>query len=490
MSWASVRLAPNALPEAPSEAEPAVLTRDTLVGGQRQGEIRIGFSVPAELACLSTQHCGLTAIRLLSLQVMKQISKIRNISANLRAPPSKAHTLRSLLMSSLADGVSVVHDPLLGEDQRNLMDCLKRLGVRILQEGNSLKITGMNGCYSPIEETLDVGESGVSMNFLCAACCLSVKPVVISGAPRILERPIEDVVQGLRQLGCQIDYLGEEGYPPIKVHGGGIPGGTARMDGHRTSQYFSGIAIAAPYAKASVTLVCTDSMSERPYFDITVELMRGFGASVKNSEYTEIAIPARQHYSAQELCVEGDYSSAAFFFLAAAICRSRIAVQGLNLDTRQGDKKFLELLEAMGCSVSKGPESIGVEGNDLRAIQVNMADVPDLVPPIAIAAAHADGMSRFSGIGHLRHKECDRLAVMASELQKLGVEADVTEDALIVKGCRHLKGATIDPHNDHRIAMSFAIEGLVRGDVVVKDKDCVAKSFPDFWERFKVFAQK
>ena len=420
---------------------------------------------------------------------MKIIEKIRNTNAQVAAPPSKAHTLRALVISSLAKGKSTLLGPLLGEDQLHIIECLKRLGVEIAQDENRLIVSGNGGAYSPVADELYLGESGVGMNFLISAACLAEKPVTLTGCKRLTERPVGEVVNGLRQLGCSMDYLDQQGFPPIRINGGGIPGGQAQISGVKTSQYFSSIVISSPCANSPVTLICLDDMTEKPYFDISLQMMADFGVQAFNDAYKEIRIPGSQAYQAREMRIEGDYSSAAFFFLAAMICKARVTVSGLNPDTKQGDRKFLPLMEKMGCSVSATGTNVTIQGGELRAIEEDMSDIPDLVPPAAIATAFASGTSRLTNIGHLRHKECDRLAVMVSELGKMGVNANCDETSLIIQGTDNLHGAHIDPHNDHRIAMSFAVAGLPVGGQTIENETCVAKSFPDFWERFKIFSQ-
>jgi 3-phosphoshikimate 1-carboxyvinyltransferase len=419
---------------------------------------------------------------------MKIVNKIRNMDVTIKAPPSKAHTLRALIISSLSNGESTIYNPLLGQDQLNVIECLKKLGVKIEQQGNKLTVTGTGGRYTPICEQLNVGESGVGMNFLTSAACLSDKPIVITGTKRITERPIWEVVEGLRQLGCKIEYLEKEGFPPIRVYGGGIKGGEAQIKGSKTSQYFSSIVISSPYANNKVTLKCVDEMTEKPYFDISLQMMAESGVRAKNSDYKQIEIPSGR-YSAREITIEGDYSSASFFFLAGAICKTKVTVKGLRADTKQGDKAFLALIEKMGCEVSVTGDGICVRGRKLLATEQDMSNLPDLVPPLAIAAAFAKGESQLTNIGHLRDKECDRLAVIASELGKMGVAAKCDESSLIIEGSGKIHGAQIDPHNDHRIAMSFAIAGLSTGNQTINDEMCVAKSFPDFWEKFEVFSK-
>jgi 3-phosphoshikimate 1-carboxyvinyltransferase len=340
-----------------------------------------------------------------------------------------------------------------------------------------------------LAEEINVGESGVGMNFLTSAACLAEKPVIITGAKRITERPVAEVVNGLCQLGGRIEYLQDEGFPPIKVYGGGIEGGIAKMKGRKTSQYFSSIVISSPYAASPVRLICVDTMTERPYFDISLDMMSRFGVKAENDGYKEILIPNERRYTSRQIDIEGDYSSASFFFLAGAICKTKVTVTGLNPDTKQGDAAFLDLLGQMGCKPVYTEDGVCLQGGELRAIEADMSNLPDLVPPMAIAAAFARGTSKLTNIGHLRLKECDRLAVMASQLNRMGVTAECDETSLTIEGCEEIHGGRIDPHNDHRIAMSFAVAGLVTGEQVIENEMCVAKSFPNFWEKFEVFSK-
>ena len=418
---------------------------------------------------------------------MKMINKLKNKNVQVDAPPSKAYTLRALIISSLAEGESKINNPLLGEDQLNVIESLKALGVKIQQNNNTISVKGLGGKYSPLSDFINVGESGVGMNFLLSAACFSNKPIIITGAEGLLRRPIKEVVDGLLQLGCKIEYLDEVGFPPVKMFNNGISGGLAKVFGEKTSQYFSSITIAAPYAEKEVKLNCIDNMTEKPYYDITLEMMEKFGVHASNNNYKEITIPPRQKYKGCNLTVEGDYSSASYFFLAAAICKIKVMVRNLSRNSRQGDKEVLNLLERMGCEVATSDDGVCVIGNNLKSIEADMSNIPDMVPTLAIAAAFAEGTTKITNIGHLRYKECDRLAVVVSELTKMGACAKHDNDSIIITGVKQLYGANIDPHNDHRIAMSFAIAGLVTGNQIIKDEKCVAKSFPDFWEKFEVF---
>ncbi len=415
------------------------------------------------------------------------VRRIVNPDASLAAPPSKAHTLRAILLASLAEGTSGVHGPLLGEDQLHLIDCLRRLGVKIDNSGDGLSIVGTGGRFEPVKRELDVGESGVAMNTLAAVASLAAGDITITGAPGLLARPVGDLVDGLRQLGCAIEWLGAEGHPPIRVTSERIPGGVARVSGKKTSQYMSSLALSAPLASSDVTLHCEDGLSEKPYFDITLQMMSRFGAKAENDGYREVKIPGGQKYRAADYRVEGDWSSASFYILAAAICRSTVRVSGLSADTKQGDRLFADYAARMGATVRWEGDVLIVTGNELKPIEVDMSDTPDLVPPLAIAAAFARGTSVFTKVGHLRYKECNRLEAIRTELAKMGIEAEYDENLTIRGNPDALHAATIDPWNDHRIAMSFAVAGLAIGDVEILNPACVAKSFPDFWERIAPF---
>ncbi len=418
---------------------------------------------------------------------MKLIEKIGNRDVTVQAPPSKAHTLRALVIASLADGESVIERPLLGNDQLDVIGCLKALGAGLQVSEDRVVVSGCGGAFEPRADELNVGESGVGTNFLTAAACLSSGPVTITGTGRIAERPVAELVSGLRQIGGRIEYLGREGFPPLKVAGGGLSGGTAEMRGDATSQYFSAVAIAAPMASGAVTLSCLGAMAERPYFDITLQMMSRFGVQAERLDAQRVRIPTVGAYVPSQVVVEGDYSSASFFFLAAAVCRSAVTVAGLPARTLQGDRRILDLLTSMGCAVSEEGGAVRVEGGPLRCITEDMGDTPDLVPPLAVAAAFAEGTSILRDVGRLRHKESDRVVVIVSELGKMGGLARCDGDSLIIEGGRQLHGAQIDPHNDHRIAMSFAVAGLATGGQVIEDEQCVGKSFPDFWDKLGAF---
>jgi 3-phosphoshikimate 1-carboxyvinyltransferase len=330
-----------------------------------------------------------------------------------------------------------------------------------------------------------------------AVCSLVEGDITLTGKSGLVARPVGDLVEALRQLGCQIEYADKEGFPPIIAKSGTIAGGTTRLSGRKTSQYFSSMTLAAPLAQKDVTIICTDDMAEKPYFDITIQMMELFGAKADHRDYREITVRAGQTYRATHHRVEGDWSSASFFMLAAAITGGRVVLKDLNRNSKQGDRLFGDYLQAMGCSVTWEGADLVVQGGPLKPITVNMEDTPDLVPPLAIAAAFAQGESLFTHVGHLRYKECNRLEAMKQELAKFGISCDYDQELSIrgnpkamVQAAKRASTAapiSINCWNDHRIAMSFAIAGLALENVDITNTACVAKSFPDFWERLRVF---
>ncbi len=417
---------------------------------------------------------------------MRTVARAHAHPIALQAPPAKAYTLRALLFGALAKGQSILRRPLLADDQRNMIACLQGLGVGI--EVGPEHVTVDGGEFRPTTDSLFVGDSGVTMNFLTAAACFADRPVILGGTPRLNERPIREVVDGVRQLGARVEYQGSEGFPPVKIFPTGLDSGRAALHGAVTSQYFSSLVISSALARGPVVLECLDAMTERPYFDISTAMMADFGVKAVNRDYRFIEVGAPQAYQARDYLVEGDFSSASFLFLAAAVLGSTVRVEGLNQHSVQGDKRFLDLLERMGCAVVWKNGAVEVTGGELSAIEEDMSDVPDLVPPLAVAASLAEGETRFTRVGHLVHKESNRVVAMETELGKMGVSVrHDAETMTIVGNKKNIHGATVATYNDHRIAMSLAVAGLAVGDQHVENPGCVAKSFPDFWEKLSAF---
>jgi 3-phosphoshikimate 1-carboxyvinyltransferase len=271
-----------------------------------------------------------------------------------------------------------------------------------------------------------------------------------------------------------------DGCPPVRITGG-LTGGRAQLSGAISSQYLSALLFIGPLAPQGLTLEITGDLVSKPYVDLTLEVLGEFGISYYREGHRFFQLPGGQCYLPQNYEIEADASSASYFWAAAALTGGRVTITNLSLESSQGDAAFPHVLKRLGCTVSESPQGLTLKGGPLQGITVDMATMPDLVPTLAVLAAFARGETVITGVAHLRHKESDRLAAVAAELTKLGIEARETADGLIIRGGEP-RGAVIDTYNDHRIAMSFAIAGLQAPGMVITDPDCVAKSFPDFWE--------
>lgn len=414
------------------------------------------------------------------------------IDAAITAPPSKSHTLRSFFIAALAQGTTKIKNPLIAEDQLYAIAALEKfgVGVKIQNKKQEITITGAAGKLKLPSAPVFIGNSGVTARFLAAFAGLAPPgKIIIDGDQRMRKgRPIQDLLHGLAQLGVEIKSIYGNNCLPIEAQGGTFIGGTAKLKGSISSQYFSSILISAPCAQKDVRIKCIGRMSSRPYIDITIDMMRDFGVKAQNDNYKTLFVGKGQKYIGRTYKIEGDYSNASYFFAAAAICGKRIRIKNLKKHSKQGDKIFPDILQKMGCKVKKKVEEIELikTGRDLRAVSMDMNSYPDLVPTLAVVAAFAKGTTELYNIAHLRFKECDRLKAVANELKKIGVEVKQGKDRLIIKGQPdRLHKAYIDCYNDHRMAMAFSIAGLKIPGIIIKDEKCVRKSFVDFYKVFR-----
>jgi 3-phosphoshikimate 1-carboxyvinyltransferase len=354
-------------------------------------------------------------------------------------------------------------------------------GIRYTPEG--VEVTGAGGKLNCPAEPIFLENAGTSMRLLTAVACLAPGVCVLTGDDRMHTRPIGELLEGLKPLGGRAESLGQKGCPPVRILGSGLKGGRTVVDARRSSQFVSSILLAAPYAAQPVE-IAVQGLVSRPYVDVTLEGMTRFGAEAGWRGEETLRVEAPGAYRPGKYSVEGDCSSASYFWAAAAITGGRVVTKNIDPNSRQGDLALLELLSRMGCQVKKGGEGIAVVGGSLQGIEIDMGDMPDMVPTLAITAAFAKGISIISNVGHLRIKESDRLRAMAEGLRRLKIKVEENEDSLVIEGGQPL-GAEIDPHNDHRIAMSFAIAGLATEGVQIANESCVNKSFPQFWDTFE-----
>lgn len=405
------------------------------------------------------------------------------LNGSIRPPGSKSITNRALICAALAEGESELTGALDSEDTQVMAAALNRLGIAVDRPTGSdvLRVSGCGGRIPATSAELDLANSGTSIRFLTAVCCLGSGTFRLDGVPRMRERPIEDLLATLRQLGADARSELGNGCPPVIVQARGLPGGTAEIAGTISSQFLSGVLMAAPLSREGVNLHVAGDLVSKPYVDMTIAVMRSFGVSVSCQDYRTFTIPAGGRYRAARYAVEPDASAAGYFFAAAAVTGGRVTVEGLSRRSLQGDVAFCDCLERMGCRVAFGEDSITVQGGPLRGIDVDMNAISDTAQTLAVTALFAEGPTTIRGIGHIRHKETDRIRALAVELRKLGADVEETEDGLVIRP-RSLRPAVIETYRDHRMAMSFAIAGLRLPGVVILDPGCTAKTYPRFFQ--------
>ncbi len=420
---------------------------------------------------------------------MKQITKLENLEATVKVPGSKSYTQRALIIASLADGESILRHALISEDIHLLVDALRSLGAVISVCDTDIRVLGTTGTIRNPRRALRLGNNGTALRFLTTLAALAKGEVILDGGPRLRQRPLQPLLDALQGLGVPCRSMDGNGCPPVAVEGGGFRGGRAVFTDSRSSQYISSLLIGAPYARKDVTVELRGETASLPYIEMTTALMRDFGVDVAKSGDRAYMIRAGQRYAGHEYAVEGDASSASYFFLAAALCRGRVRVQNINPDTLQGDIGFLGILERMGCSILKGKNWVEVTGGSLPAgdFRFDMGAMPDMVPTLAVLAAFRRGKTVISHIPHLRLKESDRIGALATELNRIGIDAAERDDGLVITGGIP-RGARIETYDDHRIAMSFAVAGLAAGGIEIENETCVGKSFPGFWKELERFS--
>jgi 3-phosphoshikimate 1-carboxyvinyltransferase len=409
------------------------------------------------------------------------------IRGRVRPPGSKSITNRALVCATLADGVSQLTGALDSEDTRVMIDGLGRLGIEVESHDASTRLVvhGAGGEIPALEADLFCANSGTTIRFLTALATLGHGSFQLDGVERMRQRPIGDLLDALNQMGTHASSENDDNCPPVVVHANGLPGGTAKIRGDISSQYLSGVLMAAPRARDVVELVIDGPLVSQPYVRMTLAVMKSFGVDVETSgELQQFQIPAPQHYRACEYAIEPDASAASYFWAAAAICGGEVAVEGLTADSLQGDVAFVECLEKMGCEVRRDAGCITVIGRPLRGIDIDMNAISDTVQTLAVVAIFAEGPTRIRQVGHIRHKETDRIGAVATELRKLGVEVAEHDDGLTINpgDSEQFKSATIETYHDHRMAMSFALAGLRIPGVRIANPSCVEKTYPRFFD--------
>ena len=415
---------------------------------------------------------------------MIEIQPAPALKATVAAPPSKSYTNRAYIVAALADSTVRLENPLFSDDTRYMREALLQFGVSVVEEKQAAMVQGQGGKLNVPGREVFIGNAGTTMRFLTTLASLAPGITRLTGDDRMQERPIEDLLMCLRQMGLKAESLQGNGCPPIKIHGGKPQGGSVTLAGDKSSQYLTSLLLSAPYFQNDTVINIEGELTSKSYVDITLDIIQTFGVSVLNEFYRKFTIPAGQHYRARSYAVEGDASSASYFFAAAAVTGGEVSVTNLNPDSAQGDIHFPDALEQMGCEVKRSGEKITVFGNPLRGITIHMNDMPDVVQTLAVVALFAEGKTTMTGIANLRIKETDRIAALANELTRLGASVAAGEDFLIIEPGTH-QPAEVETYDDHRMAMSFAVAGLGIPGVKIKNPRCVDKSFPNFFERFQ-----
>lgn len=401
-------------------------------------------------------------------------------------PGSKSISNRVLLLSALCQGRTTLHDLLDSDDTRVMLTALRQLGCGIQQDGHTVVIDGIAGRLPSAPIRFFMGNAGTAMRPLCAMLCAGQGDFTLTGEPRMYERPIGDLVDCLRAAGAQIDYLGTSGYPPLRLHAAGLQGGQVRIKGDISSQFLTGMLMAAPFCAGTLEIAVDGELVSKPYILITLDVMAKFGVTVENHDYQRFVIRGGQRYVAPgDIMVEGDASSASYFLAAAAIAGGTVRVHGTGSASVQGDARFAEVLKQMGAQVTWSENWIEVSRGTLRGVDVDLNHIPDAAMTIATTALFAQGSTAIRNIANWRVKETDRLSAMATELRKLGASVEEGADYLVITPPAHIRSAAIDTYDDHRMAMCFSLAAFGESAITINDPGCTSKTFPTYFDLFQ-----
>ena len=424
---------------------------------------------------------------------MQEITPIFGIlNGTLRPPGSKSITNRALLMAALADGQSELIGVLESDDTRVMIEGLRKLGVSIetnLQQQTAI-IEGCGGQFPQPQADIDVENSGTTIRFLTAALAMAGGHYRLDGIPRMRQRPIGPLVDALQMLGADVKTESPDQCPPVVIDSPRVAGGETRVRGDLSSQYLSGLLMAAPLAQSEVRLAVEGALVSRPYIEMTLKMQHDFGVQpVVSSNADQFIFDSPTAYRSTRYTIEPDASAASYFFAAAAICGGRATVLGLDRSSLQGDIRFVECLAKMGCTVEYADDSTTVIGPAQRGIDIDMSEISDTVQTLTAVALFVDGPTRIRNVAHNRIKETDRIGNLAIELRKFGATVTEFDDGLSIQPVPTMTGATIETYNDHRMAMSLALVGLKVPGVKILNPDCVAKTYPQFFADLKRFCR-
>jgi len=417
-----------------------------------------------------------------------RLNPIRRISGSITLPGSKSLSNRVLLLAMLSEGETFIENLLDSDDVRRMIDALAKLKISFEEDrpGKKIRIQGKGGRIPVNKAELFLGNAGTAIRPLTAALTLGHGRFVLDGIERMRERPIQDLLDGLNQLGAQVRSINNSGCPPVEIIANGLPGGVTKLSGAISSQYLSAILLTSPYAQTPVEIRIKDHLVSIPYVEMTIRLMNRFGVNVDVSEDFKIFhINAPQSYkSPKTYFVEGDASSASYFLAGAAITGGTVTVIGCGTDSLQGDAQFAKIMEMMGSEVQWEANQITVRGSgNLKGIDVDMNEMPDAAMTLAVAALFAKGTTAIRNIYNWRLKETERLKAVSSELKKLGATVEEGEDYIIIEPPEKLLSAEIATYDDHRMAMAFSLAACGEVPITILDPSCVSKTFPDYFDQ-------
>lgn len=419
----------------------------------------------------------------MSQRILKPVT---SVSGEVNLPGSKSLSNRALLLAALCKEETRLVNMLHSEDTEAMMTALTQLGISIRIDGHDCVVRGNDGLFAaPNDRNFYLGNAGTAIRPLTAMLALMPGEFVIDGNEYMRERPIHHLIEALAQLGVKTDYLGKPECPPIRVHGGKIRGGKVRIQGDVSSQYLTSLLMSLPLADNDSEIEVIGEQVSKPYLDLTLDIMKKFGVNAEHQDHQYFRIPGQQKYeSPGEYLIEGDASSASYFFAAAAIKGGTVRVNGIGEDSVQGDIDFLSVIEAMGAEVTRSKTWVEVKGQPLHGIDLDLNHIPDAAMTIATMALFATGTTTIRNIYNWRVKETDRMHAMSTELRKLGANVETGHDFIVIDPPEQIQSAAIDTYGDHRIAMAFSLAALQDVSITINNPEVTAKTVPNYFELF------
>ncbi len=403
------------------------------------------------------------------------------VDAIIRMPGSKSYTNRALIMAALTKGPVYLENPLYCDDTEAMIGCLQILGLKIEKNPDQIIVHSDISCIEDKTHQLFAHDSGTTVRFILALLCIVPGVKTIEGSKRLNERPIKDLVDSLRELGARIEYCNEEGKLPLKISSSALSGHLVHLKSDISSQFCSALLLISPYISKGLTIHFISPLISKPYINMTLHCMKDSGIKVISHEDKSYFIPANQCYQKKQYIIEGDFSSAGYFFAIAVLTKSIVILENLNPSSAQADRKFLDILAKMGNVINFEENRVCIQGNQVLPINIDMEDCPDQVMTMAVLAAFAKGITKISGVRSLRLKETERVLALKNELKKMRIHTEDTHDTLTIHG-GFPYAAEINTYNDHRIAMSFAVAGTYLPGIAIHHPEVVNKTFPTFWK--------